>query len=185
MILIISVCSDRLSYFEFVKPVEEILKKARKDSRTRYFLNMNHRDVGQAEKAIICGTALKDFRYLNSIEKFTWIKEVDKPVLGICAGTQILGKLFDCNLAERTKIGRYKVKIVQKNSLTSKEEFYSYFLNSKAMEPNEDFEILGESGNLKCIVKHKRKRLYGCLFHPEVLNPEIITNFLQESVPTM
>jgi GMP synthase (glutamine-hydrolysing) len=184
MILIINVCSNKLSYFEFVKPIEDILKKARIDSLTRHFLNLNHRDFSQAEKVIICGTALKDFRYLSNIEKFTWIREIDKPILGICAGMQILGRLFNCNLMEKTRIGRYKVKITRKSSLVSKDEFYSYFLNSKTVEPNEDFEILGESGNLKCIIEHKRRRLYGCLFHPEVLNTEIITDFLQKSVLT-
>lgn len=185
MILIVNVCSDRLSYFEFVKPVEDILKKARIDSLTRHFLSLDRLDIRRAEKVIICGTALKDFKYLDRIEKFTWIKEVDKPILGICAGMQILGNLFDGNLVERTKIGRYKVKIILNSSLTSREEFYSYFLSSKAVEPNEDFEILGESGNLSCIVKHESKPFYGCLFHPEVLNPEIITGFLQKSVLTM
>jgi len=183
VILIVDVCSDRLSYFEFVKPVEDIIKKARVNSVTSHFLSLNHRDISRAERVIICGTALKDFGYLESMEKFTWIKEVDKPVLGICAGMQILGKLYGCNLLERTKIGRYRVKIVRKNSLTSKDEFYSYFLNSKAVEPGEDFETLGESGNLRCMFGHKHKRFYGCLFHPEVLNPEIITNFVQQPTP--
>jgi GMP synthase-like glutamine amidotransferase len=185
MILIINVCSDKLSHFEFVKPVEDILKKAREDSFTRHFLSLNERDISRAEKVIICGTALKDFKYLDTIEKFTWIRKTDKPVLGICAGMQVLAKLFDNELIESTRIGRYKVKIVQKNSLTSKDEFYSYFLNSKAVESGEDFEALGESGNLKCLVKHRHRRFYGCLFHPEALNPEIITNFIQESVPAM
>ena len=185
MILIVDVCSDRLSYFEFVKPVEDIIRKARMDSVTRHFQSLDHVDISQVEMVIICGTAMKDFGYLENMEKFTWITEVDKPVLGICAGMQILGKLYDCSLLERAKIGRYRVKIVEKNRLTSKDEFHSYFLNSKAVEPNEDFETLGESGNLKCIFKHKHKRFYGCLFHPEVLNPEIITNFIQQSTPSV
>lgn len=185
MILIVNVCSDGLSYFEFVKPVEDILKKARVGSFTRHFLSLNQRDISRPEKVIICGAALKDFSYLGRIEKFTWIMKADKPILGICAGMQILAKLSDNELIESTRIGRHRVKIVRKNSLTSKAEFYSYFLNSKAVELNREFEILGKSGDLECMVKHKRRRVYGCLFHPEVLNPEIITNFLQESVLTM
>jgi GMP synthase-like glutamine amidotransferase len=183
MILILNVCSDKLSYLEFVKPVEGILKKAGAESFTRHFLSLDHRDISRARSAIICGTALKDFRYLNSVDKFAWITESHKPILGICAGMQILARLFNSDVVERTRIGRYKVKIIRKNSLTPKNEFYSYFLNSKAVEPKEDFETLGESGNLKCIVKHTHRRFYGCLFHPEVLNPEIIAGFLQESVP--
>ena len=180
MILVVNVCSDKLSYFEFVKPVEDILKKARVDFFTRDFLSVNHPDISRTEKAIICGTALKDFKYLDNIDKFAWINESSVPVLGICAGMQILARLSNNDVIERTRIGRYRVKIIQKSSLSPKDEFYSYFLNSKAVEPNDEFVALAESGDLKCMVKHKRERFYGCLFHPEVLNPEIITNFLQE-----
>jgi GMP synthase-like glutamine amidotransferase len=179
MILITNVCSDRLSYFEFVKPVEDIVKKTGADSFTKHLLSLNDRDIRDAQEVIICGTALKDFKYLDWNEKFAWIRKVDKPVLGICAGMQILARIFDSKLVEKTRIGRYKVKIVGKCGLTSENEFYSYFLNSKALEPNEEFQTLGKSGNLNCIIKHKRKRFYGCLFHPEALNPEIITNFLK------
>jgi GMP synthase (glutamine-hydrolysing) len=183
MILIVNVCADRLSYLEFVKPVEDILKEAGAESFTRHFLSLNHRDIGQAQKVIICGTALKDFKYLDSGRKFAWINESRKPILGICAGMQILAKVFNSHIIERTKIGRHKVKIIRKNIIATKDEFCSYFLNSKAVEPTEDFETLGESDNLKCIIKHKHRRFYGCLFHPEVLNPEIITNFLNEPIP--
>ena len=185
MILIVNVCSERLGYFEFVKPVEDIAKRAGADFFTKHFLSLTQADTSPAHKVIICGTALKDFKYLDSIEKFAWITRVNKPVLGICAGMQILAKVFNSDIVEKTRIGRYKVKMIRKSSLTSKNEFYSYFLNSKAVEPNKDFETLGESGSLKCILKHKRERLYGCLFHPEVLNPEIITSFLQELTPTL
>ena len=181
MILIINVCSDELSYFEFVKPVEDIVKKANLNLLTRQYQSLNHRDIRQAERVIICGTALKDFGYLDKIEKFEWIREFDKPVLGICAGMQILGKLFGCRIFERAKIGRYKVKILKKTNLTSKKEFYSYFLNSKAVEPNENFHVLAESGNFTCMFQHKHVSFYGCLFHPEVLNPEIIGNFISQS----
>ena len=185
MILVLNVCSDKLSYFEFVKPIEDILKKAKVDFFTRDFLSVNHRDISRTGKVIICGTALKDFKYLDNIDKFAWINESHMPTLGICAGMQILARLFNNDVIESTRIGRYRVKIIRENSLSPKDEFYSYFLNSKAVEPNEDFEVLGESGDLKCMIKHKHERFYGCLFHPEVLNPEIITNFLQDSVPRM
>jgi len=181
MILVVDVCSDKLSRFEFVKPVEEIVREAEMDFLTERFMSVTDSDVRRIEKTIICGTALKDFEYLNNIDKFEWIRDTHKPILGICAGMQILARLFDGNLINSTRIGRYKVKTLLRNSLSPEDEFYSYFLNSKAVELSEEFEVLGESGDLSCMMKHKRERFYGCLFHPEVLNPQIITNFVQNS----
>ncbi len=180
MILIVNVCSDKLSYFEFVKPVEDILKKANVGFVTINFLSLKETHIKRAEKIIICGTALRDFKYLDNLGRFAWVNEARAPILGICAGMQILAGLSGCDIIERSRIGRYKVKTVQKNILCSKSEFHSYFLNSKAVEPNKNFETLGESGNLKCMIRHKQREFYGCLFHPEVLNQEIIQNFSQQ-----
>jgi imidazoleglycerol phosphate synthase glutamine amidotransferase subunit HisH len=180
MILVVDVCSDRLGYFEFVKPVEDILKKAGVGFLTRGFLAVNHGDIASTEKTVICGTALKDFGYLDNIDRFTWITKTRMPILGICAGMQIIAMLFNSDIIERTRIGRYRVKTVLRDRLSSKDEFYSYFLNSKAVEPSEDFETLCKSGDLCCMIKHRRERFFGCLFHPEVLNPEIITNFTKD-----
>jgi GMP synthase (glutamine-hydrolysing) len=183
MILIVNVCSDRLSYFEFVKPVEDIVRKAGFESVTKRYFSVGSREVSGAERVIICGTALRDFRYLEDIGKFAWVREADEPMLGICAGMQILVKLFGGELVESLRVGRYRVRVVRDNSLAAKGEFYSYFLNSMSVEPNESFEIIGASGKLKCIIRHRNRRLYGSLFHPEVLNPGIITNFLREPAP--
>jgi GMP synthase-like glutamine amidotransferase len=177
MILIIEVCSDRLSYFEFVKPIENILKKAKRDIFAKHYMKLNQRDLEAAEKIVICGTALKDFSYSEDIDQFNWMEEFHRPILGICAGMQILARVFGSSLIENVRIGQYKVKTVRKSSLTSKAEFRSYFLNSKAAGLSDKFEVLGESGRLPCMIKHKDREFYGCLFHPEVLNPEIIENF--------
>jgi GMP synthase (glutamine-hydrolysing) len=181
MIMIVDVCSERLGYLEFVKPIEDILKKARIGFFTTHYANIKQGHFAQAEKIIACGTALEDFKYLRDIDKFEWMRKSHKPILGICAGMQILGLIFGSRLIEKTRIGRYRVNIIRKNSLTSKDEFYSYFLNSKTVELGGDFETLAESAGLHCMMKHKYRRLYGCLFHPEVLNPEIVSNFIQET----
>ena len=177
MILIISVCSDMLSQLEFVKPVEDILRRIKVDFFTTHYMKLNHRDLETAEKIIICGTALKDFRYLENIDEFGWIHEFHRPVLGICAGMQILAKVFGSSLIENVRVGQSKVKTVRKNALTSKTDFYSYFLNSKTAALSNKFEVLSESGRLPCIIKQNDRDFYGCLFHPEVLNPGIIESF--------
>jgi len=178
MILIVNVCRDRLSYFEFVKPVENLVQKTGAKFLVKHVMDLESGDSEKAEKTVICGTALKNFGYLDHLDKFEWIKQCSMPVLGICAGMQIMMMLFDGRIIDKTRIGRCKVKVIRRNILSDRSEFYSYFLNSKTVELTDQFEKLAETDDLPCMVKHKRRRLYGCLFHPEVLNPEIITNFI-------
>ncbi len=90
---------------------------------------------------------------------------------------QLIAAVFGSTLVESKRIGQYRVKTVGKSGLTSRVEFQSYFLNSKAAEVNDAFDVLSQVGSLPCMIKHKDREYYGCLFHPEVLNTEIIENF--------
>ena len=170
MILIISTCLDKLSEFEFVKPIEDIVKKSNTKFFTKRYDKVNSNDLKKASKVIICGTALQDFGYLDKMEKFEWLKEFDKPVLGICAGMQIVAEVFGNKLIDQTKIGKFKVIVVKKNKLTKEKSFDSYFLHTKTAKIMKNFDILAKSDNSACIIKHKEKEIYGCLFHLEVLH---------------
>ena len=178
MILIISVCADKLSRAEFVRPIQEILKKDGIKFFTKHYNELYEEDLNDAEKIIICGTALQDFQYLKDIGKFSWVKSCKKPILGICAGMQIFGKIFGCEVYDKAIIGQEEIKITQKNDLIEEEDpFYSYFLNNKTIKLTKDFEVLARGNEIEAVIKHKSKRVYGCLFHPEVMNSEIIVNF--------
>ena len=181
MILLINTCSDKLSEPEFVRPIENILKDSNISFRTEHYRNISNDTLQQAEKALICGTALKDCDYLKHIDDFDWIMQFEKPVLGICAGFQILAKIFENPLTERTRIGRYEVEAVQENKLATMKRFHSYFLSLKNATIKKHFMILANSRSIPCMIKHETKEIYGCLFNPEVLNPEIITSFADSS----
>lgn len=180
MILLVSTCSDKLSELEFVRPVESIVKRCNLMPSIRHYDKIRKDDLSGAQKIIICGTALKDFAYLNCTGKFGWLRDTEKPVLGICAGFQIIAKVFDNDLTKEAKIGPFKVKVVQENKLTTMNEFSSYFLSSESPKLGKCFEKLAESENTECIGKHRNREIYGCLFHPEVLNPEIIIGFCRK-----
>lgn len=181
MILVVNTCFDRLSELEFVTPITNILKNRQEKFLMKDYVDIKQSDLNKSDKTIICGTALKDLDYLKHLEKFNWLKHFEKPVLGICAGFQILANLFDGKLVEKTMIGSFKVTVVEENSLAPEREFYSYFMNSLAVSLNRHFVILAKSGKTPCIFKSKNAYLYGCLFHPEVLNPEILTNFCNKT----
>lgn len=177
MILVINMCKEKLSENEFVRPVEELLKKNGINCFTRKYDALFEEDLGDATKVIICGTSIKDFGYLEDITKFNWIKECKKPILGICAGMQVIGRMFGCELLDKEVIGQNQVKTIIPNELMEAEEFFSYFINTKSINLNNNFEVLARGKELDALIKHKSKRVYGCLFHPEVMNSEIILNF--------
>lgn len=179
MILIINVCKDKLSEVEFVRPVQQIVKRAGFKSFVKHYTELYEEDFIDADKVIICGTALQDFDYIENITKFDWIKKCKRPILGICAGMQIIGKVFGCEIYDKENIGQADVKTAVQNEFSDEEEFYAYFLNSKSIKLNKDFEVIIRNKEGEGMVKHKSKRVWGCLFHPEVMNSEIIVRFCE------
>ena len=175
MILIISTCKEELSELEFVRPIEQLIKEC----KTVHFKKVTIQDIDRADKIIIAGTALKDFDYLtNFATNWTWLKTTRKPVLGICAGMQIILQTFENTLFDVELIGPKEVNVIKENKL-ARSDFSAYFLATKASRNVSNFEVLAVTNKISCMIKHKEKEIYGCLFHPEVLNESIITNFNQ------
>jgi GMP synthase (glutamine-hydrolysing) len=160
MLLIINICKEELHYFEFVKPIEDILLKNKIKFLTRPYLKLNDSDIKKADKIIICGTSLKDNEFIENFEKFDWIKNFKKPILGICGGSHIIGLILRHGLKRKKEIGLKEIKI--------KEEF------------------LGIRGKLQVYYLHQfyalpdvfhKGNIYAILFHPEVRNKNLIENF--------
>lgn len=180
MILIISVCAEKLHELEFVKPVEKILKENSKEYFVKNYSELNEEDLKKADKIIICGTSLKDNEFLKNMKNFEWIKDSEKPILGICAGMQIILLAFDNKLKikQKTELGFYTEKFtrdflgIKKNSET---EVYHLHNNYAALPGN---FISFTKSRISQAIKHSSKEIYGVLFHPEVRNKEIIENFI-------
>ncbi len=170
MILIINTCEQKLSELEFVKPIEKIVGK----SVTKHYKTLTEKDINSADKIIICGTALADFEYLK--HDFSWINTTEKPILGICAGMQIIAKEFGINIVENMIIGVKKIEVIAENKLCNR-SFNAYFLHTKTAEHG--FETIAIAKGKPCMIKHPKKEIYGCIFHPEVTNPEMIDKFVR------
>ena len=134
MILVIKVNEFELHDEEFVRPVTDLLE----DFKVVHYKDLKIDDL-DVDKIIICGTALKDNFYLEHLDRFEFLKNYKGKVLGICAGTQIIGKVFGKELIKEKKIGVFDGK---------------YYLHSFKVDVDN-----------------------GYMFHPEVLNKEIISRF--------
>jgi len=168
VILIISTCKEKLSELEFVRPIQLLTKGI-----VKHFKDVKEEDISKADKIIICGTALKDFEYLEG--GFSWLSNIDKPVLGICSGMQIIAQTYGVPLEDFVAIGPRKVEVVKENKL-AKGEFSAYFLHTKTGIG--DFEVLAVTDSTPCMIKHPKKEIYGCIFHPEVMNESMIKEFI-------
>lgn len=178
MILLINICKEKLHYYEFVKPVEDIVKRTKKRYLVKDYKELNKNDLEKASKAIICGTSLKDNAFLGNLNMFNWILNFDKPLLGICGGMQITGLVFGGKLKKKTEIGYY-FENFRKDFLGLRERQEVYHLHNNCIDFSKlrEFERFTKS-KISQAVKHKEKEIYGVLFHLEVRQKEIIKEFV-------
>jgi GMP synthase (glutamine-hydrolysing) len=176
MILVIQICKETFHYYEFVKPIEDIVKKTNTDFTSINYKDLKKELISKSEKIIICGTSLKDNSFLDDIEDFNWLKDYDKPVLGICGGMHILSLVFNGTL--------YKTQEIGLTYITFKEGFFGMKTSEEVYELHnfyalsERFLVFGESEKCPQVIKHKHKPFYAVLFHPEVRNKNLIRNFI-------
>jgi anthranilate/para-aminobenzoate synthase component II len=177
MILVVDMNSTRMGFSEFVLPLCSLVTLIDECKVTHYSEVSTATSIDDYQKIILSGTPLKDTGYLNNIQPFEWMRECNVPILGICAGMQALGLLFDSFLIPCKEIGMKDIVTVRENPLFSS-SFKGYELHRYGIDPSEDFEILATSK--KCIqgIKHKKKDIYGVLFHPEVRKKEVIEAFI-------
>ncbi|MDF1556912.1 MAG: hypothetical protein P1P80_01840 [ANME-2 cluster archaeon] len=181
MILVINVCFERLHYFEFVKPVEDILMRSGLEHSTRHYTEVTKKDLTSADRIIICGTSLKDDNFLKNTDKFSWIRNVNKPVLGICAGMHIIGLLFGGELKRKTEIGFYEESFSSFLGLKDNEQVYHLHNNYIDFFGLEEFEVFSK-GRIPQAVKHREKQLNGVLFHPEVRQRSLFMDFCSMNI---
>ncbi|MBI4150736.1 hypothetical protein HY492_01280 [Candidatus Woesearchaeota archaeon] len=168
MMLIISTCKDALSEIEFVNPIVALVGEC----VVKRFDKVKPEDIATADHIIITGTTLQDFDYLK--KKWDWLKTFKKPVLGICAGMQVLAMANGQKLVNAELIGVHQVTVTDINPFCEG-SFNAYFLHTKSVE---GLDVLAIVGKLPAMVKVRGKEQYGCIFHPEVLNPDILRRFV-------
>ncbi len=178
-VLLLDVCSQPLHNLEFVRPIEDILRQEKRDFRALRCNQLDKKSFEECEAVIICGTSLLDQGYLDDLDFFVFLKECEKPILGICAGMQILVKLFGGSLVECLEIGLTKI-ILKTRFFGLEDEVEVYELHQYSTVPDESiFEIIAKNPKGAQIIAHKKKPIVGCMFHPEVRNKDFIIDFLK------
>jgi GMP synthase-like glutamine amidotransferase len=178
MILIVDMNSKKNSFgfYEFVLPIVSIAEELEK-CVVKHYLKVNEKNIDSYDKIILSGSALKNTVTLNQTAPFTWIKDCNKPILGICAGMQTAGLVFGSRLEKCREIEMTAIVTMKENLLFSS-RFKVYSLHNYALQPSDEFEVLAKSSKCVQAIKHKQKDIYGVLFHPEVRNKEVVQRFI-------
>jgi GMP synthase-like glutamine amidotransferase len=168
-----------LSLDEFVAPVGHIVRHEGHPTRIGHYTHLSRQDIASADGAILCGTAMKDFGYLGEVERFAWLLSFPCPVLGICAGMQVLVQVYGGDVHPRVGIGMAGQQVVAPDPLlTGKDRFPAYELHCLAGVPPPSFRVLATSLSGAQIIRHRDLPVYGVMFHPEVRNEWLIRRFL-------
>jgi GMP synthase-like glutamine amidotransferase len=181
MILLVDLCdrNHALSRDEFVLPIARIVQRYKRDMAIRHYLTLTEEERIAADGIILCGTALKDNGFIRHPEEFRWLEEDRIPVLGICAGMQVLATTFGGQIRPGGVIGMTSIHtLLHDPLLEGKLEFPAYELHNFSPIPPDSFQVIAASSCYPQVIRHRSLSLYGVLFHPEVRNEWVVERFL-------
>ncbi len=168
---------------EFAEPIEKIIAASGSSSDFIEYADCLNLNFDEFDGAILTGSPQGDDIVEHHLPYFMWIKNFNKPILGICAGHHITGFMFGSRLlrSKEPESGDFNVEIIKQDPLFVK---MPNIITVKQMHKDSitlpaDFELLATSQTCKNqLMKHKHKPLYTCQFHPEFYNHQLILNFI-------
>lgn len=179
-ILLADLCYERnsLSQYEFVHPIRDALKRSGFDCQICHYAEIGEDVLAKHDKIVLCGTALLDNAYMEQREAFYWLKETKKPILGICAGMQVISMTFGGSIVQRPAIGLEMIDITESSQLLGKPgQIEGYHLHNYAATMPEGFMCLAGEAYAPEAFQHHTLPIYGIIFHPEVRNRWILERF--------
>ncbi|HNX39121.1 MAG TPA: gamma-glutamyl-gamma-aminobutyrate hydrolase family protein [Methanothrix sp.] len=179
-ILLLDLASQQahLSRYELVRPIGSILQKAGHACHVIHYSDLRPEDLQECGGVILCGTALMDNGYAENLSAFSWLKDFCRPVLGICAGMQVISAAFGGSIVSHPSIGLEKIDIIQASPLLGgPRAIEGYMLHNFAASLPEDFMLLAGRAEAAQAFRHTVRPIYGIIFHPEVRNRWILESF--------
>jgi len=179
-ILLVDLCyeKDSLSHYEFVHPIRDTLQKAGFFCSILHYTEVTTQALASYDKIILCGTALLDNEYAKHLELFSWIKKSKKPILGICAGMQVIGAVYGGSIVQNPAIGLEEIEIVRASPLLGEpRQIEGYHLHNYAVTLPHELSLLARKTDTALAFQHAVHPTYGIIFHPEVRNRWILERF--------
>ncbi|MFH0970852.1 MAG: gamma-glutamyl-gamma-aminobutyrate hydrolase family protein [Candidatus Diapherotrites archaeon] len=176
---------DILSRREFVWPIQ---RSVGFPTQVVSLSKLAPRNAKNVDAIIFSGCPLADNHFTQYAKKLSWLHKTNVPLLGICAGHELLSLVFGGKLSslKTPSIGMMRVRLV-KNSFSwfgrGKKEgnvFSFYHLNESKVSLPKGFNRIGCSDqNPNEIMVHSTKKIMGFQFHPEFFHGELIHEFVR------
>ena len=148
---------------------------------------LNDSHISKADGIIISGAPilLTESYPVLFADRFSFIKTISIPVLGICFGHQVIGLVFGETVFKGEEVRRdEEINFMFDDALTQGIPLTSSFTEDHTEGiglPDDDFFLLASSAHYEVeAMKHKKKNIYGVQFHPEVsgaLGKKLLENF--------
>jgi GMP synthase-like glutamine amidotransferase len=179
-ILLADLCYEKesLSQYEFVHPIRDALERSGFNCQICHYTEVEEDVLASHDKIILCGTALRDNAYLEQMDAFYWLEDMKKPILGICAGMQVISAFFGGSIVPRPAIGLEMIEITRSSELLGEpRQIDGYHLHNYAATLPEGFMCLAGEPSAPEAFQHRTLPIFGIIFHPEVRNRWILERF--------
>lgn len=106
---------DRLALREFVWPIQRCLGIP---SRVVHVSKLTPASIRKADAVVFSGCPLQDFEFEKYLPRLRWLRDVAQPLVGVCAGAQILGQVWGSSLVrmKKPRVGVHSIRLAKKRS---------------------------------------------------------------------
>jgi GMP synthase-like glutamine amidotransferase len=119
-------------------------------------------------------------------DEMNFVKQCDKPLLGICMGFEIICRAYDIPVKEMPEevTGPKKIKVTRKGrKLLQRKRILQYESHKwRVKKSPKEFKTLAKSSTGIEVIKHKKRPILATQFHPELGGtlsvPQLINNLL-------
>lgn len=170
---------------DFVDPIKEALNGMNVDIDIHEWREIFDDDAFEKYAAVIISASPRgnNANLEDRLKSFEWIKTTTKPVLGICAGHQIIGCIFGSTLIKNQEIEDGILPVhIQTDDLIFKGYTNQFDVDQSHVDSVTlpvDFELLASSPQCRVqAMRHKERLIYSVQWHAEKSTQEIIRNYI-------
>lgn len=168
---------------DYTDPLESILNGIKCDWVTLEYNDRIHEKYTNYDAVILSASPFGDDIVDHHQSYYQWILHYTEPVLGICAGHHIIGRLFGADLIRNQEAEAGECFVIADKAdylFNGLEKRFIVKQNHKdSISLPENFLLLAHSASCKVqIMKHMMRPIYSTQFHAELSNRLLIENFI-------